>query len=152
MVLKFDSVCVSIAEVDFWPPHAIRRGTDDQEGYWWPFRFDLGNHWAKSFATSGLRSWYVPAGCISVWTCLACEFVRSCFRPQGRFWLSHFFSFFCARPSDFWNSSWIANFVYYKSGDCSIQSPQQRTFLVPTLLWRCLQWYYVCLGCGSVFV
>ena len=53
---------------------------------------------------------------------------------HGYFFQSSFFSNFFARPSHFWNSSWMANFVYYKSGGCSIQSSQQRTFLLPAIL------------------
>jgi hypothetical protein len=54
------------------------------------FRFDLTIHLLKPLQTSGLASWYMPAGGIKVWQCLADEFVRSCFRPPGPIWLRFF--------------------------------------------------------------
>ena len=42
--------------------------------------------------------------------------------------LKSFFYRKSATPCFFWKNSKIALPVYYKSGDCSIQSPQQRTF------------------------
>jgi len=50
------------------------------------------------------------------------------FWPCGSKCAKSFFSFFSVQSNFLYNRMWIAGFVYYKSGGCSIQSPQQRTF------------------------
>jgi hypothetical protein len=50
------------------------------------------------------------------------------FWPPGSKCAKSFFSFFSVQSNFLQKSMWIAGFVYYKSGGCSIQSPQQRTF------------------------
>jgi hypothetical protein len=66
-VSKFDGVWTRIGEVHF--SLSISTPPDHQYPYWCVYRFDLAFHWAKSFATSGLESQYMPADGIKVWRC-----------------------------------------------------------------------------------